>query len=235
MRNRRAWPAVLGLLAFGGTGTAQVTTAPQAVVVQEEEVEIIAPAVLEQHFSRAKEGLLKQDAKLAAAELRKAADEVEKGAARAGAEAKAAASDVGRDLRTGAEDVEKGVVTSADDLQKIFARAHYDLARHYRARAQAGLQSAPKASGHHLRAAAAHLEHAAEWAGQETREGAVKVADGARLVAGKLISGSGWAGEEVGKAVESLGGELDRLGRKIEPAGDRPASAPVPAPPAPAR
>jgi hypothetical protein len=44
------------------------------------------------------------------------------------------------------------------------------------------------------------------------------VLKGAREVSGKLIEGSGWVGEEVGKAIKKCGDETEKLGKWIEPA-----------------
>ena len=43
----------------------------------------------------------------------------------------------------------------------------------------------------------------------------IKVMDDARHIAGKLIKGVGWAADEVAKAIEYLGREIDKLGKAV--------------------
>jgi hypothetical protein len=52
--------------------------------------------------------------------------------------------------------------------------------------------------------------------GQKFETGMSKVMDDARHIAGKLIKGTGWAADEVGKAIEYLvGREIDKLGKAV--------------------
>jgi hypothetical protein len=41
---------------------------------------------------------------------------------------------------------------------------------------------------------------------------------GTRLLAGKLIEGAGWVPAEVGKGLEAIGKEIEKLGKAIAPA-----------------
>ena len=45
--------------------------------------------------------------------------------------------------------------------------------------------------------------------------GMIKAMDDARHIAGKLIEGAGWAADEVAKAIEYLGREIDKLGKAV--------------------
>jgi hypothetical protein len=70
-------------------------------------------------------------------------------------------------------------------------------------------------AGHELQAAAVSLEHGFAWAGQKLEAVMVKVINDARHIAGKLIKGFDWAADEVGKAIEYLGREIDKLGKTV--------------------
>lgn len=100
-----------------------------------------------------------------------------------------------------------------------FSRAHKSLAgsAYLKASAAWSMDKAPKA-GEYLRGAARYFELAFIWSGHEIEAGTEKSITEARLLAGKMIEGSGWVSEKVGTTLEALGNSIEELAKKIEPA-----------------
>lgn len=204
-----------------GMSAAETAAPPQGPIVVEEDWWVLFVDEPGYRFHRARELFLKKDAKAAAQEIRKGAFFVRMEAARG-------VDKVDKDvlmasvneLRKLADDVERGTVVSAKRLGEAFARAHYRLVKHHHAKAKAiRAKGENRRAGHELRAAAHHLEHGIAWSGHEAERGTLDVIKGARLVAGKLVEGTGWTVAEVGKAIDDVGTEVDKLGRRIQPAG----------------
>jgi hypothetical protein len=61
-----------------------------------------------------------------------------------------------------------------------------------------------------MNAAVAHLEHAMAWEGRPPSAGVIQAIDGVLLLSGKLIDGAGWTVEEIAKAIEALGREIEK-------------------------
>lgn len=173
---------------------------------------------IDQHFKQAHENFIKKDTKAAAAEIREAARLVDREAKSATGEGKKALLDSGKELEKLAGDVEKGTVKSVESLDHAFARVDHDLARHHYLRASASwAKRAAEDTGHELEAAAGALEHGAAWSGREAEKAVRATVRDTRLIAGKLIEGTGWVPAEVGKGIEKVGDGVERLGRWVEP------------------
>jgi len=171
-----------------------------------------------QQFHKARENFFKKDMKASAAEIRKGATFLKMQESRATAEGKKALKASIDELEKLANKVEKGTVPSVKELDNVFARAHHALALHHKLKAsESWAKKEYKMAGHDLKAAAIHLEHALKWSGHELEAGVVKVIKDTGLLAGKLIEGIGWVPEEVGKAIEYIGTEIDKLGKMLEP------------------
>jgi hypothetical protein len=182
----------------------------------------IAPAPevkgTDDHFQKAHEFFLKKDFKAAAAEIRNAAKLLKQEAEKATTDGKKALTASVNELEKLAKDVEKGTVTSDKKLKDAFARAEHALAKHHYLNAsEQWAKKDTKETGYALKSAAQHEEQAAKWAGHEMEKGTVEVLDGTRTIAGKLIEGTGWVPEEVGKGITAIGSEISKLGKKIEP------------------
>ena len=105
---------------------------------------------------------------------------------------------------------------SSKDIQDAFAKAEHALAKHHYLRAtEAWTKKSIKDAGHELHAAAVSLEHGFAWAGEKLEAGVIKVMDDSRHLAGKLIEGADWAKDEIGEAIESLGREIEKLGKTV--------------------
>jgi len=61
------------------------------------------------------------------------------------------------------------------------------------------------------------MEQTARWAGRKLETGTAEVVNDVRTVGGKLIKGTGYGVEEVGKGIKEIGGELSKFGKKTEP------------------
>ncbi|MEZ6097833.1 MAG: hypothetical protein R3E01_02565 [Pirellulaceae bacterium] len=170
------------------------------------------------HMKQAHESFLKKDFKAAAHELRLAGGFLHAAASNAAGDAKAALVASANEVDRLAKDVESGTVKSAKTLENTFARAEHALAIHNHVKAKTAIENQHHAAGgHYLRSAVNHVENAAKWAGHELEAGAVETANGVRLVAGKVVEGTGFVPDEVGKGVTWVGTEVEKLGTLIEP------------------
>lgn len=171
----------------------------------------------ESQFQKAHEFFLKKDLNAAASYIRKAVAFLKQ-------EAGSAAKDGKKDLTLSiyelekmANEVEKGAVTSEKKLKDAFARANQALANHhYLKAAEYWAKKDEKKTGHALKSAALHFEHAVVWSGHKFESGEAIVMKDIHTVADKLIEGKKWTTEEVGKGIKNIGNEISKLGKKAE-------------------
>lgn len=190
--------------------------APEGYVLVEEDVLLQFVELPGEHFHKARENFLKKDFKGAASEIRKGAAFLRLQAARATTEGKKGLIVSVADLEKLANDVEKGTVTSAKTLDRTFAKAHHALARHHYLKAlEYRTKKDTKRAGHSLRASAVHLEHAFAWTGHELEAGTVKVVRTAHELGDKLIVGTGLMTDDVVKAIDYMGREIEKLGKLL--------------------
>lgn len=167
-------------------------------------------------FQKAHESFLKKDFHASAAEIRKGADYLRKEAESAGIKGKRMLTASGKELDKLADAVEKGAVKSDKKLKDAFSRAEYAVANDQYVKAtDSWVRKEAKETGQALNSAADHTEQAAEWSGQKMKAGASKAMEEGRKVSGKLVEGTGYVKEEVGKALKNMGDAISGFGRKI--------------------
>ena len=172
----------------------------------------------EHYFHQAREDFFKKDMKAAADEMRKGAAFLKLEAGRATEAGKQPLMASIQELEELADSVEKGTVTSTNELDHAFARAHTALATHYRLKAaESWAKKETSKIGKALKAAALHLEYSAAWGFGKLETGTKEVVKDTRILAGKLIKGTGSVTTEVGKTVEALGKEIEKVGQLVEP------------------
>jgi hypothetical protein len=220
---RLAIVSAVGITPLGiAAASAAPPKAPDGYILVEEEVWRVVDDEPEEHFHRAHDSFLKRDLKAAAAHIRKSEAFLKLEAGRATEEGRKLMEASGHEFAKLAEEVEHGTITSVKRLDEAFARADQALAHHHHVKAkeswanQAG-QAAHKV-GHDLQAAAIHFDQGLVWAGHKAEAGAAKAIKDTRLLAGKLIEGTGWVPAEVGKGIEDVGEEIEKFGKKVEPA-----------------
>jgi hypothetical protein len=223
-RRFRTGTLLLLLLAapWGGRSGAEVKAAPSA---QEGWVFIdegLSSALVDEpahHFHGAREALAKGDPETAALEIRKAAAYIRIEASRAVPGAKPALDAAVAELEGLAKTLGRGQAVPAFALDEAFARAHQSLAQHhYLKAAQFRSEGRTEKVWHDLQAATVHLEGGLEWAGQEIAAGARRAAEEARQLGERARGGARWTEDEVGRAVEALGLEIEKLGKQIRQA-----------------
>jgi len=172
---------------------------------------------LDQLFKKARENFPRKDFKDAAADIRKGQAFVKQEADRATGEAKQTLTASAQDLNKLAEELQKRTIRSVKDLDSVFARTHHTLAKYYQQKAsESWTKRAISEAGHYLKLAAAHLESALAWAGQQIEaEGAAAVEE-AKRVGEKMEKAADWAASEVGKDIDAIGKEIEKAGHKIE-------------------
>jgi hypothetical protein len=187
-------------------------------IVIEEETWILLDDEPSLHMREARESYLKKEYETTASELRKAGVYLRVAAQNIATEAKTALLASAHELDRLAVEVHGGTVKSAKTLEAAFARAEHALAAGNYAKVQSAFQEKDhKTAGHYLRSAVNHVEYAAKWSGHELASGAVETAKGVRMVAGKLVEGTGVVADEAGKGITWVGDEIKSLGKLIEP------------------
>jgi len=207
-------------LMIGCKKVEQTAEAPKPTEAPMVPAPVQAPEAKEtdEHFQKAHESFLKKDMKAAVSEIRQGEDLIKKEAEKATEEAKKGLTASADELEKLAKDVEKGAVTSEKKLKDTFARAEHALAKHHYLKAsEQWAKKETKETGNALKKAAQHMEQTAKWAGHKLEAGTVKIIDEVRFMSGKLIQGTGWVADEVGKGIQNMGAEITKLGEKIAP------------------
>ncbi len=172
----------------------------------------------DRHLGRAREAFLMMDARTAAAEFRKAAVHVRIAIGHAAERGKNALRRSAHELEHIARRIEEGTVSSVEELDFASARALHALSDYqYAKAAEAWKKRETRLAGQYLRAAANNLEHAATRTDAMMKAATAKVAKDSRLIAGKLIEGTGFVIDEVGAGIETIGHELVRVGAIVIP------------------
>lgn len=166
------------------------------------------------HFRQARADFMSSDYKGASAEIRKSVAFMNVEAARGSDEGKAALQSSAKELERLAAGVEKGAVKDEKQLRNAFAKADRALAKdHYLNASRSWAGKLYEKTGYELKAAAQDLGKGASWVGMGAEEGSADAVREGRQVAGKLIGGSGWTADEVGKAMENLKRGVAVLGK----------------------
>lgn len=172
----------------------------------------------ETRFHRAREYFFKDDMEAAAKEIRKAAVFLRLESGWATKEGKGGLIASALELDKLADKVQKGEVASVKELDDAFSRAHYALARHYYLKAaDSGVKQAYKKLGRELKAAVKHLKHALLWSGDKIESAFKEMMKEVHMLEEKWIGDEKRDQEEAGKAIDSVGQEIERSGRKIKP------------------
>ena len=167
-------------------------------------------------FQKAHESFLEKEFKASAAEIRKGAAVLKKEAQYAHDQGKKALTASIQELAKLADDVEKGIVQSDKKLKDAFSRAEQALANNYYLKAsESWARKKTNEAGHALDSAAEHMEQAADWSGKKLDDGASEAVRIGHEVSGKLVKGTGYVSEEVGKSLKSMGDALSGFGNKI--------------------
>jgi hypothetical protein len=197
---------------------AAVPQAPVGYVLVEEDQWHKLADEPDRHIGRAREAYLMQDARTAAAELRKAAVHVRIAAGHAAERGKAALLRSEHELEHTARRIEEGAVQSVEELDFASARALHALSDYqYAKAADAWRRREARQAGQYLRAAANNLERAAARTDATMRAATAEVVKDSRLISGTLVEGTGFVIDEVGAGFEAIGHELERVGTRLNP------------------
>jgi hypothetical protein len=231
---RIALPLVCGITLLAGTawvaGQPPLTApggpdipVPQGFVLIDESLWMRLSGDSGEHMRLSREHYLRKEFHAAADEMRKASAYVQAEAGQAAGATKRALQRSGLELDELAHRMEHGTVHSIHEIEHAFARAHHALADHYHQRAeQAYERHEPTRAGRFLQASADNLDRGAHWAGAEIREGAHVIVRDTRVLGGKLVEGTGFVAEEVGRGIKGLGRGVERLGHAIDPIPPKP-------------
>jgi hypothetical protein len=167
---------------------------------------------VDHHLYLARAYLLEKKNQASADEIRNAVSFLNLEAEHTGIRTEGALDASIRELRKLADDIEKGKVTSEKELNMAFARAHRAMAQQYFAASSTNWQQKKvQETRDSLKAAAAHLRLALIWANYEGEEVVVAAEKAITVVADKLTQAGGWAEEEVTKVIQELGKAIEQL------------------------
>lgn len=218
MRYRLAIIAAAGLT-LAGTGAAwaaHVTTPDSEVVIEEQlsapgDSSVITDTWVffadqpNKGFNDAKSKFLAEATKSTVFEIRRAAAYLKLEAARARWANQTGLQNSIDELESLADDVENGVVTTVDRFEAPFARAQLSLAKlHQKMAGVVWRKKEYKKTGQELLAAAANLEHAAEWAQHTLDSTETTALADTRTDARMLIDGSEFSTDRVVKTMTEL-------------------------------
>lgn len=173
---------------------------------------------IEQTFQKAKQDYLQKNMKSAAQQIQKSAAYMKTKAAKASAEGKEALNASVRELEKLADDVKKGTVTSVKSIEEAFARAYVALASesHIKSTQSWAKKEAAKA-GEALDSATKYLERSFAWAGQKVETSTQETVQKSKELSLKLKKKGSMVAEEVGKALNDAGSEIEKFGKRISP------------------
>lgn len=177
------------------------------------------------HFFAARDAFNKRDNDTCARELRLAGDIMKSNAADAKMWNAHQLRAAGGDLDTLAERVQRGHVTSVDDLNdrigqsyKALSNFHYQMAKEsYERNRKAGTATGTRdpETGRYLNAAANDLDSWAKFSGRKVESVTRTVIDDTKNLAGKMISGTGYATERTGESINHFGEAVKDFGRRV--------------------
>lgn len=172
-------------------------------------------------FSAAAAAYARRDYEAAAADIRKAIGHLRLETHRAtGAAERELASSVAQ-LDSLAASIEGGALKDERSMARAFARAEHALALQHRSKAaESWARKEYHEAGYELKAAANGLEGAAGWVGGEATAAVAATSADAQALGDRLASGATWSREEVARGFESLGTEINAMGRKIGGTGN---------------
>ncbi|MEZ0328055.1 MAG: hypothetical protein ABWK15_00540 [Dissulfuribacterales bacterium] len=202
-----------GLFAVFSLNQMVISVPAYSNAIEVVDIQILEPA---SDFKKAHESFIKKDYKATVNEIRKAADFMKKEAEIASDKGKKAILASADELNALADKIEKGAVKSRGEISSVFARAEHALANNYYLKAtDAWFKKETKETGDALKSAANHLEQAGEWSGHKAKAGVSKAIKETKELSNKLIQGTGYVTDDVGKGIEHMGGAIVNLGNKL--------------------
>ena len=123
-----------------------------------------------------------------------------------------------RNLETVSKNVSRDLVKSLENLDIDLSQAARDEAQHhYLQAAEAWTHHMVLNVGDDLKAGVHATENASDWSGRKISSAGVGALNDTKALSQKLVSGGKWTEGEVGKGIATLGKEIDRLGKDMEP------------------
>lgn len=186
---------------------------PKMVSVEDEAIAQLADEPTA-HFKEADRAIRRKDPATAASELRKGSAFMRLEVHRADDVSIQLLHDSALELDRLAEGCEKGSPAEVEEFDAAFARAHYALASHHRAKAGKAFYNRDyREAGLELASAGRHTAQGMEWISRtmpkEARETIKSASD-------KLASGTDWAKDEVEDALEQSGKQIEKLGNWMQ-------------------
>jgi hypothetical protein len=124
-----------------------------------------------------------------------------------------------RELADTSRGVSAGTERAGRELDRRLARVSHGLAAYHLANArQSWVGRQGERTGREMRAATSYLENAARWSGATAERAGRELTRDTLQMSDRLVHGAAAVPEEVGRSIDRLGGEVDRIGREMTPA-----------------
>jgi hypothetical protein len=215
--------SIFCVTAAGGTAFAQERTAEprptgstRAMAAESAANWAVASEEVADNLQRARADLERGRRATASEQLDRAAAILRLGAAGAPAGERTNFENAARELADTSRRVSAGTERAGRTFDKELARVSHGLATYHLANArQSWVGREAKLTGREMRAATTHLENAARWLGA-TAEGSVRqITSDTLRMSERLVQGAAAVPEDVGRSIDRLGGEVDRIGREM--------------------
>lgn len=207
------------------SGTSQYSTTAPSTAGEQGSVQSSATVnAPKRHFLAARSAFTSRDYQAAANHLRQGAEILRSDAANARGDVADNLRGTAKDLDKLADKVQQGKVTSVDDLNDKFGDAyrnladyHYQVAEEsYKRNRETGVKAGRDVeTGTALQRATQDVEDWSEVTGRTIKSGGRTALDATKDLAGRMISGTGWAAEKTGEGLNNFGEFIRSWGRDI--------------------
>jgi hypothetical protein len=177
------------------------------------------------HLGAARDSFVAVDMQAAADSLRKAAANLREASREAAVNSRQSLNASADELESLGKRIETRMVHRVEELDSAMARAYHSVAEHqFRVGQRLWTNREHRQAGWRIRAAADNLERAAATTNQRASAATQTAIKDSRILASRMVQGTGYAVDEVGKTFEALGKQVETFGGGISKTAQRPAS-----------
>jgi hypothetical protein len=215
--------SIFCVTAAGGTGFAQGRSAEPrtgestpAVAAESAANWAVASEEVADNLQRARADLERGRRESASDQLDRAAAILRLGAVGAPTGERANFENAAGELSDTSRRVSAGSERAGRTFDQGLARLSHRMAAYHLANArQSWGGREAKLTGREMRAAMTHLENATRWSGARAERAGREITSDALRTSERLVRGAEGVPEDVGRSIDRLGGEIDRIGREV--------------------
>jgi hypothetical protein len=215
--------SIFCVTAAGGTAFAQGRTAEpgptgstRAIAAESAANWAVASEEVADNLQRARADLERGRRASASEQLDRAAAILRLGAAGAPTGERTNFENAARELTDTSRRVSAATERAGRTFDQGIARVSHGLAAYHLANArQSWVGREAKLTGREMHAATTHLENAARWSGATAERAGREITSDTLRLSERLVRGAAAVPEDVGRSIDRLGGEVDRIGREM--------------------